>query len=266
MNKSESIAALAAALAKAQGEIRAAQLNSVNPFFKSRYADLGAVIESVRAPFAKNGLAYSQFPLNVEGGVGVETILMHSSGEWLSETIYLPLDGANKNLAQAMGGIITYLRRYSLASIAGVYADEDTDGRAADARPPQAREERREGLDADAPKQNAPKLPPSVAAEIRAATARSVDIPSKKQSRATIKAKRVFTELIPCCIERGWLKEGDTSNSFHVAAIAAKFEHTEITDDNFSAVAAIVEDYYTSKIAASEAVEREDSMANELAA
>ena len=137
MNKSDSIMYLAGALSKAQAEIRAAQMNAQNPFLKNKYADLGAVIEAVREPFAKNKLAYAQLPYSDGVNVGIETILMHESGEYLSEKIALPMgDERGKSQAQVMGSIITYLRRYSLASIAGVYADEDTDGNAPQLRAP----------------------------------------------------------------------------------------------------------------------------------
>ena len=78
---------------------------------------------------AKNGLSVSQLTTGSGGEIGVTTILMHTSGEWLSSTSSLPI-GEEKGKSQAMvaGSIISYLRRYSLASILGMYAEEDTDG------------------------------------------------------------------------------------------------------------------------------------------
>lgn len=131
MNKSESIAGLAAALAKAQGEIENASKNAANPHFKSRYADLAEVLNTVRPVFAKFGLAVTQFP-SFDGGVAhVETILTHESGEWMSGTASAPV---SKQDAQGVGSAITYLRRYSLAAVAGV-AQEDDDANTAVARP-----------------------------------------------------------------------------------------------------------------------------------
>ena len=119
MNKSESIAALSAALSKAQGEMRGAVKDSSNPFFKSRYADLASVIEAAREPLAKNGLAVIQ--LITETG-GVETVLTHSSGEWISSTIQLT---PKTNTPQDAGSCITYARRYSYAAIVGLAQVDD---------------------------------------------------------------------------------------------------------------------------------------------
>lgn len=128
MNKSESIAKLAAALAKAQSQMEPAKKDTKGNFGK--FADLGEVIDTIRKVSTPNGLSFSQFPVGDAAGVGVSTILMHESGEWLSDTIYLPSSDAmgGRNGAQIAGGNITYLRRYALSSVFGVYADEDTDG------------------------------------------------------------------------------------------------------------------------------------------
>lgn len=127
MERSESIKHLAAALNKAQAEMSGAKKGANNPFFKSKYADLNAVVDAVRIPFADNGLSYSQFPVMDENRVGVETILMHESGEFIASTLMLP---TGKLDAQAAGSAITYARRYSLQSIAGIPAEDD-DGNAA---------------------------------------------------------------------------------------------------------------------------------------
>lgn len=122
MNKSEQINELAAALNKAQSEMTGAKKKSANPFFKSKYADLSAVIEAISKPFAENGLSFSQFPINQDGQVGVETILMHESGQWMSQAITFPL---MKQDPQAVGSTLTYARRYSLQSVCGVPSEDD---------------------------------------------------------------------------------------------------------------------------------------------
>lgn len=132
MNKSESIKEIATALNKAQAEMSGAKKSANNPFFKSKYADLGAVVEAIKVAFADNGLSYSQFPIFLDGKVGVETILMHSSGEWLSSELYLPM---TKQDPQAAGSAITYARRYALQAIAGI-PSEDDDGNEASKSPP----------------------------------------------------------------------------------------------------------------------------------
>jgi len=131
---------LSAALAKAQGAMEAAKMGSVNPFLKNKYADLGSVIQAARAPLAANGLSFTQHPSVTETHVTVTTLLAHSSGQWITSEISLPLDGGKGlSLAQSMGAIITYLRRYTLSAILGIYADEDTDGNEGKTNKPQAK-------------------------------------------------------------------------------------------------------------------------------
>lgn len=131
MNQSESIGKLAESLAKAQGAIEAAKKDKANPFFRSKYADLASVWDACRGPLSANGLAVVQFPSLQETRVTLTTVLMHSSGEWLSDELASPL---KETTPQAIGSIITYLRRYSLAAIVGVAPDEDDDGNAASGR------------------------------------------------------------------------------------------------------------------------------------
>jgi len=127
MNKSESIAELAKALAKAQGSMGGASKAASNPFFKSKYADLAEVVRALKDEFAENGLSYAQFPLDEGDRIGVETVLMHESGEWMSSKFTVQL---TKNDAQGAGAAITYCRRYALQAIAGIPAEDD-DGNAA---------------------------------------------------------------------------------------------------------------------------------------
>ena len=127
MNKSESIKELAKALNLAQAEMSGAKKKAANPFFKSKYADMVSVVDAVRVPFCDNGLSYSQFPIFRDNHVGVETILMHTSGEWLSAELLLPM---TKQDPQAAGSAITYAKRYALQAIAGI-PSEDDDGNAA---------------------------------------------------------------------------------------------------------------------------------------
>jgi hypothetical protein len=129
MNKSESIQNLSAALSKAQAEMPAIKFDSKNPFLKNDYASLGAIIAGARPVIAKHGLSVSQLTFGEEGVAGVETVLMHTSGEWISSSISMPVgEEKGKSSAQVAGSIVTYLRRYSLASILGIYSDEDGDG------------------------------------------------------------------------------------------------------------------------------------------
>jgi len=123
---------LAAALCKAQAEMEGAAKSTTNPHFNRKYADLASVWNTIREPLTKNGLSVVQLLRSVQGGVEVETILLHTSGESISDSFAIP---ANKNDAQGFGSAATYARRYSLMAIVGV-APEDDDGNAAAAGAP----------------------------------------------------------------------------------------------------------------------------------
>jgi hypothetical protein len=125
MNSSIEINELATALCQAQSQMGGAVKDSSNPFFKSNYADLTSVIKAIKQPFSDNGLSYSQFPVSDDNGIGVATILMHTSGQWLKFEYTLPMV---KRDPQAAGSAITYARRYALQSIAGIpTADDDAE-------------------------------------------------------------------------------------------------------------------------------------------
>jgi len=131
MTTSDTLNELATALAKAQGTIKGAIKDADNPFFKSRYADLASVWDACRGALAANGLSIVQAPRAsaFEGGwvIEVETRLLHSSGQWMADSLSLPV---GKPDAQGVGSALTYARRYALASFVGV-APEDDDGNAA---------------------------------------------------------------------------------------------------------------------------------------
>jgi hypothetical protein len=146
MNRSDNIANLAGALARAQGAIKGAIKDATNPHFRQKYADLAAVFDACREPLSKQELAILQVPA-VEGeAVKVETMLVHSSGEWVSESLVLiPRDMT----PQSVGSAITYGRRYGLSSIVGVAPDDDDDGNGAtrgnqDLSPDERQQQRRE--------------------------------------------------------------------------------------------------------------------------
>lgn len=122
MNKSETIGKLAEALAKVQGVIEGAKKDSENPFFRSKYADLGAVWDACREQLAVNGLSVAQTNSPSENGVTVDTTLLHNSGEWISGSLFIPVSKAD---AQAYGSAMTYARRYALAAMIGIYQEDD---------------------------------------------------------------------------------------------------------------------------------------------
>lgn len=134
MRMSNEISKLAPAFVKAQALVEGAKKDAANSHLKSKYADLSSVWEACKSALRLNDLAVAQFPVSDESGVGVETILVHSSGEWLAERFTLPFpvrkDGSTDVNAQAGGSCITYARRYALAALMGI-CPEDDDGHAA---------------------------------------------------------------------------------------------------------------------------------------
>ena len=130
MTHSEQINEIAAAIAKAQGQIKGASKDANNPFFKSKYADLASVWDACRGALSANGLAVIQSPSAEGTRVSVDTLLTHSSGQWMAGTVSVT---AKEDTPQAIGSAITYLRRYALQSFVGV-SPEDDDANAASAK------------------------------------------------------------------------------------------------------------------------------------
>lgn len=136
MTTSETIDQIATALAKAQAQMKNAPLNKVNPHFKSKFADLASVRDTVVPALSANGISIAQ-TLNVgilEGDgnvILVVTRLLHASGQWIESRCPIP----NGTDMQKMGSAITYARRYSLSAICGIAADEDDDADAVVQRP-----------------------------------------------------------------------------------------------------------------------------------
>jgi hypothetical protein len=127
MNLEHSTPELFASLAKMQGEVENATKGSLNPHFKSRYADLAEVLNTIRPSMSANGLSVIQSPAFDGVRVSVTTTICHSSGGYVSgEISCVPA----KHDGQGVGAATTYLRRYALAAFAGV-AQEDDDGQTA---------------------------------------------------------------------------------------------------------------------------------------
>lgn len=133
MKTSDTIKELSTALSQAQAAMRPAAANSVNPHFKSNYADLASIWNACREPLTKNGLAVVQTPdTDDRNNVVVTTRLTHISGEWVESALAIPIQ---KPTPQGIGSLITYARRYALAAIVGVAPEgDDDDGEGAEAR------------------------------------------------------------------------------------------------------------------------------------
>ncbi len=128
MKTSESLSKISAALLAAQKQITFASKDAKNPAFRSTYADLPAVIDAIKPALNEQGIAFVQTLSPSEPGfLAITTRLMHESGEWVEDTATIPLQKLDP---QGYGSAVTYGRRYSLASITGLYQDDD-DGNAA---------------------------------------------------------------------------------------------------------------------------------------
>lgn len=128
MNRSDNINDIATALAKAQSQIEGAVKGNVNPAFRSKYADLGAVWDAIRGPLTANGIAVLQQLGTEENRVSCTTVITHSSGQWIEFSPFIV--PVTKQDAQGFGSAATYARRYSLMAAVGI-APIDDDANAA---------------------------------------------------------------------------------------------------------------------------------------
>lgn len=128
IDTSQDVGDLAAALSKAQAEIKGAMKDSDNPFFKSKYADLASVWEACRTALTNHGIAVMQGPTVETNVLTVTTLMLHTSGQWARSALSTTLKDQSP---QVVGSATTYLRRYGLAAMAGVAPADDDDGNAA---------------------------------------------------------------------------------------------------------------------------------------
>ncbi len=119
---------VAEALAKANAELRSISKDRTNPHFKNKYATLDAIMDGVRPVLAKQGLSVVQGAKEVTDGFNVVTMLIHSSGQFVSNVVPVPV---SKQDAQGVGSALTYGRRYGVSALLSLATDEDDDGNAA---------------------------------------------------------------------------------------------------------------------------------------
>lgn len=124
ISHSPEIKELVAALAKAQGVMKPAVFNRVNPHYKNRYADFTSCMDACRGPLSDNGLAPIQYCETVDGKLNLVTMLAHVSGQWMKSEFPLI---ASKMDSQGIGSAMTYAKRYSLCGMVGIVADEEGD-------------------------------------------------------------------------------------------------------------------------------------------
>jgi hypothetical protein len=134
MKTSESITEIAKALAVFQSEVKQPEKNGENPHFKSKYVTLDGTVKAIHECAPKHGLSYTQMPVSDENGVGVVTVIFHSSGQFIEFAPFiLPLD---KKTAQGVGSALTYSKRYALSAAFGIVSDVDDDGNEATSNAP----------------------------------------------------------------------------------------------------------------------------------
>jgi hypothetical protein len=124
MLRSCQVGQLIAALVQAQSQMRNPRLDSTNPHFRVKYASLAAVRDAVTPALAQQGLTITQFPSTEPGAVTCETVLWHTSGQYLGNVLRVPVA---KPDAQGYGAALTYARRYGLMALCNVVGDEDDD-------------------------------------------------------------------------------------------------------------------------------------------
>jgi len=138
LTHSDNIGNIAKAMAAAQSEVKNVVKDSDNPFFKSRYANLATILNTVRPIYSKHGVAITQIPqgLDAENRITVETLFLHESGEWILGSTTVPL-APGKVDPQVIGSGTTYACRYAMAAMGLVAAQDesDDDGEAASGRP-----------------------------------------------------------------------------------------------------------------------------------
>lgn len=137
LTHSAEIGELAKAMAAARKKFKTVKKDTINPFFKSKYADLAGVIEATEGALAEHDLCIVQSPRFNGQTVTVTTMLMHGSGQWMRDDLSLPMA---KFDAQGAGSAITYARRYSYQSFVNVAAEADDDGNAASGKEKEAKE------------------------------------------------------------------------------------------------------------------------------
>jgi len=226
VTSSETTATLCAALVAAQGGLKPIAKDGKNPAFRSKYATLDGIMETVRPALAAHGLAVVQGVVHPETGEGgrlvgimVETRLIHTSGEWLASVVPVPVA---KGDAHGLGSALSYGRRYGISALLALSTDEDDDGNAA-AKAPPAKPQAKPAPAAPAPGQRlhdrVPTTPPPEAMTL--AKAETVEL--KGQRLADMDDDRL-DKL------RAWAQ--DKGNAFILAAIDAIQAAREAADDD----------------------------------
>lgn len=163
-NRSEDISGLVKALAAAQGEIKDIARNRTVTVatrqggeYSFKYATLSAIIDGIKEPLSKHGLAYTQtIEFDRDTQFYVLTTTLHWENQWISSVTPIIINGGSN---QEFGSALSYMKRYSLAAIVGVAPDEDDDGNLADGNTVQAMQEGKNSPHPPAPNPLTPPKP-----------------------------------------------------------------------------------------------------------
>ncbi|UTC93186.1 ERF family protein [Treponema denticola] len=137
MKQSENITELLAALEAVQAEMPTMPKNSQAYGYK--YTDLDTITQTIKPILHKHALAYMQsIGSTMQGQVTLTTRLFNSNGQYIEDTVALPvITNTKNNEAQTLGMSITYMRRYALCAMLGITSDEDVDANAEKKEQPQ---------------------------------------------------------------------------------------------------------------------------------
>jgi hypothetical protein len=121
---SDSTEKLDTALAKAQGELHAALKESVNPAFRSKYANIKAIVDACRPALAKHLISVTQWITHSDDDRLHIVTRIALAGEWMKAEFSIPV---LKRDAHGYGSAVTYARRFALAAALGIVSDEEDD-------------------------------------------------------------------------------------------------------------------------------------------
>ena len=127
---SNDITQLAKAMLAVQKQLNPATKDATNPYTRSRYATLNAVMDACKTALLDNGIWLTQITVPSEPGtIALLTKLTHAeTGQYQASVTVLPLQ---KPDCQGAGSAITYARRYALTAMLGIVTEDDDDGESA---------------------------------------------------------------------------------------------------------------------------------------
>jgi len=221
--KSESITELAKALSNFQGKMTAVKKDATNPFYKSRYATLDTIWESIRKPLSENGLSVAQtMGLTPDNKSVLETTLYHTSGEWISGT---QLVNPVKDDPQSLGSAISYARRYSLSALLGVVSDEDDDANIA------TKSESKPVVKTEAKPEPRPK--PETTAPSPTKAEPSISAAQTKKIYASVKEKGITADQAKAYIKKTFNKSSSKElTTSEASRLISDIESDKIGGDN----------------------------------